>query len=163
MCISTPTIMLGYLDNPEETNKVIEVDKDGNKWVHTGDIAYIDEDGCIFIIDRMKRMIIRPDGHNVFPSQIENVIMSSNAVEKVAVVGRLDDKGSSGKWPVAYIVLKNEYDDNKELIRKEIIDLMNKTLPERDKTEEIFFIDDLPLTPIGKVDYRKLEEMYETV
>ncbi len=159
LCISAPTIMLGYLDNPEETNKVIEVDKDGNKWVHTGDIAYIDEDGCIFIIDRMKRMIIRPDGHNVFPSQIENVIMSCNAVEKVAVVGMLDDSGSSGKWPVAYVVLKNEYKDKEELVKKELIEIMKTKLPERDKAEEIFFIDDLPLTQIGKVDYRKLEEM----
>ena len=158
LCISTPTTMLGYLNNEEETVKVIEIDGNGEKWVHTGDIAYIDEDGCIFIIDRVKRMIIRPDGHNVFPSQIENVIMNCNAVEKVAVVGMHDDKGSSGKWPVAYVVLKNEHKVSEELTRQEIIDLMNKKLPERDKAEKIFFIDDLPLTPIGKVDYIALEK-----
>lgn len=159
LCISAPTIMLGYLNNEEETNKVIEVDKEGNKWVHTGDIAYIDEDGCIFIIDRMKRMIIRPDEHNVFPSLIETVIMGCEAVEKVAVVGMLDDKSSSGKWPVAYVVLKNEYKDKEELVKKDLIELMKTKLPERDKVEKIFYINDLPLTPIGKVDYRKLEEM----
>lgn len=159
LCISTPTVMLGYLNNEEETNKVIEVDKEGKKWVHTGDIAYIDEDGCIFIIDRMKRMIIRPDGHNVFPSLIEKVIMCCEAVEKVAVVGMLDDKGSSGKWPVAYVVLKNEYKDKEELAKKELIELMKTKLPERDKAENIFFTEDLPLTPIGKIDYRKLEKM----
>lgn len=120
LCISTPTVMLGYLNNEEETNKVIEVDKEGKKWVHTGDMAYIDEDGCIFIIDRMKRMIIRPDGHNVFPSLIETVIMGCKAVEKVAVVGMPDDKGSSGKWPVAHVVLKNEYKDREELVKKNL-------------------------------------------
>lgn len=159
ICISTPSVMLGYLNNEEETNKIVETDAMGTKWVHTGDIGYVDEDGCIFILDRMKRMIIRPDGHNVFPSLIETIIAACEKVEKVAVVGMFDTNGLSGKWPVAHVVVKAEYKDRQEQVEDELIELMKRKLPERDKAERIFFQEDLPLTPIGKVDYRRLEEM----
>lgn len=157
LCISTPTIMLGYLNNEEETNKVIEIDESGKKWVHTGDVAYIDEDGCIFIVDRMKRMIIRPDGHNVFPSVIEAILATHKGVENVVVVGMLDRSGLSGRWPVAYVVLKEKFKEQQEQVKVELIELMKQKLPERDKAEALFFKDSLPLTPIGKVDYRELE------
>lgn len=158
LCISTPTAMLGYLNNEEETRKVIEIDEHGEKWIHTGDIAYIDEDGCIFIIDRMKRMIIRPDGHNVFPSVIEAILVTHENVESATVVGKLDGKGLSGKWPVAYVVLKEACKQQQDMVKAELIELMKQKLPERDKAEEILFINTLPLTPIGKVDYRQLEK-----
>lgn len=157
LCISAPTIMMGYFNNEEETNKVIEVDEYEKKWVHTGDIAYIDEDGCIFIVDRMKRMIIRPDGHNVFPSVIESILATHKGVESAVVVGKLDKCGLSGRWPVAYVVLKETFKGQQESVKAELIEYMKQKLPERDKAEEIFFKDGLPLTPIGKVDYRKLE------
>ncbi|MBE5938794.1 MAG: acyl--CoA ligase [Lachnospiraceae bacterium] len=158
LCISTHSMMMGYLDNEEETAKLIEVDRYGEKWVHTGDIAYIDEDGCIFIIDRMKRMIIRPDGHNVFPSVIETVLVKHISVESVTVVGMPDKNGASGMWPIAFVVLKEEFIDERDKIKAELVELMKQKLPERDKAEEIFFKEFLPLTPIGKVDYQQLEK-----
>lgn len=158
ICISTPTIMLGYLNNKEETNKVVEVDKDGVKWVHTGDVGYVDEDGYIFIIDRMKRMIIRPDGHNVFPSLIESIVSKSEGVEQVAVVGMLDRNGASGRWPVAHVVVKPEYKGRENIIEERIKTVMADSLPERDKAEYVMFHESLPLTPVGKVDYRALEQ-----
>lgn len=73
--ISTYAIMLKYTGDEEETEKVLVKHSDGQVWVHSSDIGYMDEDGFIFMKGRMKRMIVRPDGHNVWPSQIEAVIL----------------------------------------------------------------------------------------
>lgn len=103
-------------------------------------------------------MIIRPDGHNVFPSVIEAILVTHENVESATVVGKRDGKGLSGKWPVAYVVLKEECKQQQDIVKAELIELMKQKLPERDKAEEILFIETLPLTPIGKVDYRQLEK-----
>lgn len=161
ICISAPTIMLGYQNNEAETKKVIEIDKNGVKWVHTGDLGYVDEDGYLYIIDRIKRMIIRPDGHNVFPAVIEQVLFCHDAVADCCVVGMKDINGSSGKWPAAHIVLKANYKEKKSMVISELQKLMQDKLPERDKAEKIFFHERLPLTSIGKIDYRALEKESE--
>ena len=75
ICISGPNIMLGYYDNESETKRLIKVHKDGKRWVHTGDLGYMAENGSVYILGRMKRLIIRHDGFKVFPSLIENVVI----------------------------------------------------------------------------------------
>ncbi len=158
ICFCSPTMMLGYYKNQEETDKVLKKHKDGKVWVHTNDIGYVDEDGFIFIIGRMKRMIIRADGHNVYPSAIEAVVCQHNAVASCAAVGIKKDENSNGQIAKAFIVLKPEYANQKEVVEKELRELLLKKLPERDQAEEYGFIDELPLTLVGKVDYRALEK-----
>lgn len=71
-----PNTMLGYYGNDAETNQLIRKHKDGQLWVHSGDLGYMDEDGILFIEGRLKRMIVRHDGFKVFPSLIENTIQT---------------------------------------------------------------------------------------
>ena len=161
LCVSGPTLLTGYYGNDLETRNIFSEDSNGTKWVKTGDIAYIDEDGFVYIVDRKKRMIIRPDGHNVFPRIIENVITSHPIVFRCVVVGKKDKNVTNGKWPVAFVVKDDEYNSDEESLRKALNDLMHERLPERDKAEEIYFIDKIPLTQVGKEDYQLLERMAE--
>lgn len=157
VCICTPNMMLGYYGNPDATNEVIRIHEDGCKWVHSGDIGYMDEDGNLFIVDRMKRMIIRHDGFKVFPSQIEKVIIKNKFVESCCVIGKSDETHSQGKLPVAYIVLVDNNAD-KSTIKEQLHDLCAEELPEYAQPEDFVVIDKMPLTAIGKVDYKKLEK-----
>ena len=84
--ISGPSVMLGYLNNEEETNKVLEKDEKGNTWVHTGDLGYINENGCLFFVQRLKRLIIS-SGYNVYPSHIEEILNKNKYVLNSCVVG----------------------------------------------------------------------------
>jgi len=88
LCITGATMMKEYFGNHAETQKIMRLHKDGKYWIHTGDIGYITESGNIFIKGRIKRMIIRPDGHNVWPSQIEAVLTSHPSVSQCCVVGK---------------------------------------------------------------------------
>lgn len=160
ICINAPTMMLGYFNNPEEESKVIKKHSDGNRWIHSGDIGYMDSDGFVFINGRLKRMIIRPDGHNVWPSQIENVLLKFPGVKECTVVGLADPNSTNGKIPTAFIVMYSAQDKTENTIQK--IDAFSKEhLPERDCALDYRFIDEMPLTPIGKVDYRALEKEAE--
>lgn len=96
ICISGPYAMLGYLNNPEETEKVMVTHPDGTVWVHSGDLGCMDEDGFIFIKGRIKRMITCFDGHKIFPVQIESVIGMVNDVQSCAVVGVADTMPCEG-------------------------------------------------------------------
>ena len=118
-----------------------------------------DEDGFIFVINRMKRMIIRFDGHNVFPSAMEEVLNTYDGVEECAVVGVSHGEKKNGQLAKAFIVLKSDYKGQEELVLEELKKLMLQKLPERDQVEAYQIIDKLPLTPIGKVDYRALEQL----
>lgn len=161
VCITGPNTMLGYFNNDEETNKILRKHEDGNVWVHSGDIGYMDADGNLYIVDRLKRMIIRPDGFKIFPSLIEDVVVKHPLVQSCKVVGLRDFSFSQGKLPKVHAVL-NETDRNPEAIENEILMLCEEQLPEYYWPCEIEFNESLPLTPIGKIDYLKLEkEDYE--
>ena len=73
ICLRGPTVMLGYLDEPEETAKTLQRHEDGHLWLHTGDLGFMDADGFVYFKQRLKRMIIT-SGYNVYPSQLENVL-----------------------------------------------------------------------------------------
>lgn len=160
LCMTGPTMMMEYYNNPKETSNVMKTHSDGLTWIHTGDIGYITEDGVIFIVDRIKRMIIRPDGHNVWPSQIENVITKHTDVSDCAVVGLPNPENKNGKIPTAFIVVKDGIDTNEQLIEN-IDQFCKQRLPERDVAMAYRFIEKLPLTLVGKVDYRALEKKAE--
>jgi len=155
ICMCAPTVMLGYYNKQDETDKVLKIHSDGKTWIHSGDIGYMDEDGFIFIDGRIKRLIIRHDGFKVFPSLIENVIVSHEAINSCCAVGVVDKEHSQGKLPIVFAVLRNGY--NKEKVKSELFELCKKELPEYAQPIDYIFIDKMPLTPIGKVDYRALE------
>ena len=158
ICICTPTAMKGYYNKPDETAMVLRRHADGQLWVHTGDLGYMDEDGFVYLDARIKRMIIRHDGFKVFPSMIENVISRHPAVHQCSVVGCTDKDHVQGRLPFVYVVLDPEGDKKKRQIVRELRQLCKEELPEYVQPVGYKFISEMPLTPVGKVDYRKLEE-----
>lgn len=157
ICITGPTIMLGYYGKPQETAKVLHKHSDGKIWVHTGDIGYIDEDGFVFVEGRIKRLIIRYDGFKIFPSMIENIISTHPAVETCSVVASPDKYNPQGDLPYVHIVLKNNVKERHGQIKAEIIELCKEKLPEYAQPVGYKFCESLYYTPVGKVDYRRLE------
>lgn len=157
ICITGPNTMVGYYDNEAETNKVIKRHDDGLMWVHSGDIGYIDEDGFVFIKDRIKRIIIRHDGFKVFPSLIEKTIDTNKNIISSCAVGIADNSHCQGKLPIVFAVLDDGAD--KESTKVELFELCQKELPEYAQPVSFVFIDTMPLTSIGKIDYRALEQM----
>lgn len=157
VCVTGPNTMLGYFENKEATDAILRRHNDGKMWIHTGDVGHITEDGALFIVDRIKRMMIRYDGFKVFPSLIENAICTHPAVEACKVVAIADQNHSQGKLPKAHIVLKDGYQFYQEEVLEEIIELCASKLPEYVQPVDYKFRESLPLTSIGKVDYRALE------
>lgn len=158
ICISGPNTMLGYFKNETATNAILKKHSDGKVWVHTGDVGYMNENGSIFIVDRIKRVIIRYDGFKVFPSIIEDVISSHKAVESCKVVSISDTDHRQGCLPKAHIVLKEDYKTKEKQILKELTEICYKELPEYYQPVDYKFRNQLPLTNIGKIDYMALEK-----
>ena len=160
ICLKTPNMMLGYFKNSELTKEVLKKHADGEVWIHTGDLGRIDEDGFIFVEGRIKEMITRHDGFKVYPSLIEKVIASNKAIESCKVVGVPDTVHGQGEFPMAYFVLKDEYKNDANNVLKEIKEMCKSCLPEY-YIEGIRYesIEKMPLTPIGKIDYRLLQDL----
>ncbi len=152
ICLTGPTVMKGYLNNDEETNNIIFVE-DNKRWVHTGDLGYMDEDGVIFFVQRLKRMLI-VSGYNVYPSHIEDIIMELPFVENCGVIGV--PHPYKVQVPKAYIVLKKNQKATNE-IKREIKQHCEKKLAKYMLPKEYEFKESLPKTMIGKVDYKNLD------
>ncbi len=153
ICISGPNIMSGYYNNSKETNNVIKLHNDGIYWLHSGDIGTIDYRGFVYIKDRIKRIIIKNDGFKVFPSQIEDVLCSAENIENACVVAKHVNGFSE---PIAYVSLKScDCDFLKE--KSILMNLCKEKLPEYAQPIDFIIKERLPLTPIGKIDYKSLE------
>lgn len=157
LCISGPCLMKGYYNKPEETAILLRRHPDGRVWAHTGDMGYLDEDGFVFLDSRIKRMIIRHDGFKVFPSMIENVVSRHPAVHQCSVVGCADKDHVQGRLPFVYIVLKADTTAKKKQVIRELERMCAEELPEYVQPVAYKFISSMPMTPVGKVDYRQLE------
>ena len=157
LCISGPCLMKGYYNKPEETAILLRRHPDGRVWAHTGDMGYLDEDGFVFLDSRIKRMIIRHDGFKVFPSMIENVVSRHPAVHQCSVVGCTDKDHVQGRLPFVYIVLKADTTAKKKQVIRELERMCAEELPEYVQPVAYKFISSMPMTPVGKVDYRQLE------
>lgn len=155
ICVSSPIVMLGYLNNEEETNNALQIHSDGYTWLHTGDIGYIDpKDKMIYYTQRLKRMIIS-SGYNVYPKQIEEVIEAHEAVLSCTVVGIPHPyKVEVAK---ACIVLKNNYLDT-PLLRASIKKHCEKNLAKYEWPYKYDFRKSLPKTKLGKIDFKKLQD-----
>ena len=161
ICILSPFVMQEYLKKENETNQILRKHNDGQTWLHTGDLGHIDSDGFIFIDGRIKRIILTQLdnlGHKVFPAQIENILSKHPLVENVCVVAQKHIERNF--VPVAFMSLKQE---TTEKSKKELIDLCSQELPEYAQPYDFIFRDSLPLTPIGKVDYKALEKEAERI
>lgn len=157
LCISGPCLMKGYYNKPEETAILLRRHPDGRVWAHTGDMGYLDEDGFVYLDSRIKRMIIRHDGFKVFPSMIENVVSRHPAVHQCSVVGCADKDHVQGRLPFVYIVLKADTTAKKKQVIRELERMCAEELPEYVQPVAYKFIPSMPMTPVGKVDYRQLE------
>jgi long-chain acyl-CoA synthetase len=155
ICISGPSVMIGYNNQPEETANVLRVHRDGKMWLHTGDAGMIDEEGFIHFRQRIKRMIIS-SGYNIYPSQIENVLDSHPLVRSSCVIGVPDEiRIQSVK---AFVVLKNDSNEN-EVTKQKINEYCMENMARYAVPSSIEFIDELPKTKIGKVAYTELEKL----
>lgn len=161
VCIAGPNIMKGYYNNEKETNNIIRTHEDGTRWVHSGDLGYMDSDGKIFIVGRTKEVIIRHDGFKVYPITIENVISSHPAVEVCKVIGIKDNTFSQGELPKAYVVLNKNIKYDETEIKEELKELCEERLAEYLQPCDFEFKEELPLTLIGKVDFVKLKKENE--
>lgn len=157
LCISGPCLMKGYYNKPEETAILLRRHPDGRVWAHTGDMGYLDEDGFVYLDSRIKRMIIRHDGFKIFPSMIENVVSRHPAVHQCSVVGCADKDHTQGRLPFVYIVLKADTTAKKKQVIRELERMCAEELPEYVQPVAYKFISSMPMTPVGKVDYRQLE------
>ena len=154
ICLSGPTVMLGYMDNPEETAQTLKPHADGKVWLHTGDLGYMDADGFVYFKQRMKRMIVS-SGYNIYPSQLENIIDSHEKVLLSCVIGIPDDY--RGQRLRAYIVPTPGVQPD-EALKQQLLDFCAQRIARYAMLKEIVFRTELPKTLVGKVAYRVLEE-----
>lgn len=154
ICIHSAVVMDGYLDNEESTKEVLQEHEDGLKYIHTGDLGYMDEDGVIFYVQRIKRIIIS-SGYNVYPQHIENVLKDLDFIKDACVVGVPHPyKKEIAK---AFIVLEDGVEES-YTIKKEIMDYAKKNLAHYMIPKEYIFKKEFPKTKMAKVDYKKLQE-----
>ena len=162
VCITGDTMMKGYFNNKAETDHVMRKHADGKIWIHSGDIGCIDEDGFVFIKGRVKRMITRFDGHKVFPITIESFIAEHELVQGCSVIAVNDRERMQGQYPMAVIELVAGVDvSRRDAICREIFDLCNEQLEERGRPVAVVCVDEIPLTGVGKNDYRQLEKDFK--
>lgn len=153
ICISGPTIMNEYFNNETETSKVLKIHSDGTKWLHLSDLGYMDNDGQLFMIDRLKNIFMRT-GFNVHPSKITEFISSIPVVEKCTVVGVAHPDEVC--VPVAFVVLKSNLNTSLEKVKELLENLCYKNLDEYSLPYEWVFVEDLPINLGGKIDTKKL-------
>ena len=158
ICITGPAVMLGYLNNPAESEKIMIKHPDGQVWIHSGDLGSMDSDGFLYIKGRIKRMIIRFDGHKVFPAYIEGVIGGHPDVMSCAVVGVKDRAHAQGQAVHAVVQLKNRTEAE---VRPELDEIMVKEIEKRGIPSSVEFVTEMPHTGMGKIDYRKLAEDFD--
>lgn len=154
--VSGPTIMKGYLNNPEETNKVLAKDEKGITWYCSGDICTIDENGNLKPISRQSRIAKKFDGCNVPITEVENVIESHPMIESCAIVAIKDPVHNSGEVLVAHVVLKPEYKNKNIDIKNDLIDFVNRNINERYGIYDVVVRDKIPLTNMGKKNFNAL-------
>ncbi len=154
ICLSGPAVMLGYLDNPEETAAVLKRHEDGKIWLHTGDLGVMDEDGFFYFRQRLKRLI-KSSGMNVYPSRVEAVLRQHPAVVEACVIGIPDAK--QVERVKAIVVPVNPEATGPELAT-ELIRHCREHLIKWSCPREVAFRSELPKTAVGKIAFRVLVE-----
>lgn len=148
LCVRGPLVMEGYLNRPEENAKVFE-----GRWLHTGDMARMDSQGYLYLVDRAKDMVIS-GGFNVYPSEVENCLAQHPAIARSAVIGLPDAKW--GEVVTAVVVLRPE----SEATQEELIAHVVQHKGVLNAPKQVFFVSELPLTPLGKVDKKSMRSQF---
>ena len=160
ICVSGPGMMMEYYKNPEATREII-FEENGTRWLRTGDLGHVTKEGYFRLTGRLKRILwsIGADKtpSRVYPMEIENVLSRHPAVDKCAVVGRTN--GQKGYLVIAYVTLKSK--DTGDNIEKELRQLCRQELKENSWPFEYHFVEKLPTTGAGKIDFRTLEKWTE--
>jgi long-chain acyl-CoA synthetase len=153
ICVRGPMVMQGYLNKPDETAKAIDADG----FMHTGDVAWMDEDGYLRIVDRTKDMII-VSGFKVFSTKIEDVLAEHPAVGMIALIGvpNLDRPGSEIVKAFIQLDPNYEYDGNEAALKEDIISFAKEKCSPYEVPKMIEITEELPLTVVGKVDKKIL-------
>ncbi|TXG56042.1 hypothetical protein EZV62_017355 [Acer yangbiense] len=147
ICVRSQCVMQGYFKNEEETSRTI----DKNGWLHTGDIGYIDDDGDVFIVDRIKELI-KYKGFQVAPAELEAILLSHPSVEDAAVVPLPDEE--AGEIPAACVVINK----NSKESEQDIINFVASNVANYKKVRALQFVDTIPKSPSGKILRRFLKE-----
>lgn len=145
VCVRGPQVMKGYLNQPEATAELI----DSEGWLHTGDIGYADEDGALFIVDRLKELI-KYKGRQVAPAELEAVLLSHPAVADAAVIPSPDE--FAGEVPIAFVVLKES------VSAAEIIEFVAERVAPYKRIRRVDFVDQIPKSQAGKILRRVLAQ-----
>jgi long-chain acyl-CoA synthetase len=146
--------MTGYLKHPEETAEALRVLPDGDTWLYTGDLGFMDEDGYVYFRQRLKRLIIT-NGYNIYPGQLENIIDSCPEVAYSCVIGVKDDRRMQR---VKAFIVPAPGVTTDEAAKEAILDQLRRKIAAYALPREIEFRAELPRTLVGKVAYRVLEE-----
>ncbi len=141
-------MMTGYLNKPEETARCLRSD-----WFYSGDLATVDDDGYVYLVDRKNRMIIT-GGENVYPAQVENVLFGHPKIAEVAVLGVPDE--TWGEAVKAVVVVKHGV----RLTQEELIDFCKDKMATYAKPKSVDFVDQLPYLVTGKLDNLALKKQY---
>lgn len=152
ICLTGPSMMLGYINHEEENRETLKEHADGHVWLHTGDLGIMDEEGFIYFRQRIKRMIVT-SGYNVYPSQLENILEGHPAVQRSCVIG-VPDPYKMQKVK-AFVVLKDGMENTPELI-EDIMKHCRRHIAKYAMPYVIEVRDSLPTTLVGKVAYTQL-------
>lgn len=159
ICFQTPTMFNGYYNNEEATKEVIFYDENNTRWIKSGDLGYVDNDGILFVTGRIKRLfiVVGPDKSltKAFPSRIEKTIMQSKYVEKCVVVNMPHKEMINAVK--AYIILKENVSFNDEVL-SDIESYCTKDLRETLLPHEYDIVEKFPVNAIGKIDLKSLEK-----
>lgn len=152
ICLCGPSVMLGYINHPEENAETLRTHADGNVWLHTGDLGVMDDEGFVYFRQRIKRMIVT-SGYNVYPSQLENIIERHPAVQRACVIG-VPDPYKMQKVK-AFVVLRDGFADSPEM-QESLMAHCRENIARYAMPYMIEVRDSLPTTLVGKVAYTKL-------
>ncbi len=158
ICIRGPQVMKGYYNKPEETANVI----DGDGYIHTGDVAVMDDEGYIKIVDRTKDMII-VSGFKVFSAKLEDTLTKHPAVGMIATIGVPNPDRPGSEIVKAYVQINPdfEYDGDEENLKEDITRFAKENCSPYEVPKIIEFVKELPLTTVGKVDKKVLRKTLE--
>ncbi|MFC7392889.1 class I adenylate-forming enzyme family protein [Scopulibacillus cellulosilyticus] len=140
----------GYFQNDEETKKALK-----GGWLHTGDLARVDEDGYLYIVDRKKDLIIR-GGFNIYPRDLEELLVSHESVSEAAVIGVPDDR--MGEEVLAYVVKKPET----TITEADLLQFCQMHLAKNKTPRKVIFVDALPRNGVGKILKTELRELAQS-
>ena len=159
ICVYGPSIMKGYYRNETETKQNLREHTDGRRWLHTGDLGYVDEDGFVFIVGRIKRMIVGKGGWKIYPQQVETILREVEGVDNIACVTVINPHDDSDEKAGVAIIKNMECKKSDCQLKAELEEFAETKLTEYMKPVKYIFLSEFPRTKVGKIDYKELEKM----